>query len=382
MQTQNLIAAAQRLTGGLTDLGDERILEGLNRLVDALNNEARLNIRGVKSFEAELTNTLANRLRVEAYLAKHPELLKRPIEEPMFVFGLPRTGTTLVINLLSADPGRRCFLRWEASDSVPPPKPGELHAGPRFEKAQAVVDMALKHAPHIAAIHNENGDSPTECQFSMSPSFVAQYYDAVLQIPSYHRWFLYEADYLPAFRYHKRLLQLLQAEAQGHWTLKNPWHPLFLDALTQVYPDAQLVMTHRDPVDVVGSACSLLKNVRVMFSDSVDPIAIGKDMLETFDEMIRRAIAYKDKHGWDSIYDLQYADLMRDPIGEIKRLYQRFDAPFTAKVQEAMSAFMKSNPQDKHGRHTYSLEDYGLTKAQVRSHYRDYCERFRIPVKA
>src|SRR6516164_468785 len=116
MQTQNLIAAAQRLTGGLTDLGDERILEGLNRLVDALNNEARLNIRGVKSFEAELTNTLANRLRVEAYLAKHPELLKRPIEEPMFVFGLPRTGTTLVINLLSADPGRRCFLRWEASD--------------------------------------------------------------------------------------------------------------------------------------------------------------------------------------------------------------------------------------------------------------------------
>ena len=382
MQAQNLIAAAQRLTGGLTNLGDERILVGLNRLVDALNSEAKLNARGEKSFEGELTKTLANRLRVEDYLAKHPQLLERPIEEPMFVFGLPRTGTTLVINLLSADPARRCFLRWEAFDSVPPPKPSELHAGPRFEKAQAVVDMALKHAPHIAAIHNENGDSPTECQFSMSPSFIAQYYDAVLQIPSYHRWFLYEADYLPAFRYHKRLLQLLQAEAQGHWTLKNPWHPLYLDALTQVYPDAQLVMTHRDPVDVVGSACSLLKNVRIMFSDSVDPVAIGKDMLETFDEMIERTIAYKDKHGWDSIYDLQYADLMRDPIGEMKRLYERFDEPFSAEVEAAMMAFMRNNPQDKHGRHTYSLEDYGLTKAQVRAHYKDYCERFSIPVKA
>ena len=380
MLVQNLIAAAEEVTG-LGDLGDERILEGLNRLVDALNDEAALNDRGEMSIEGILVNTLANRLRVEDWLAKHPELLERPIEAPMFVFGLPRTGTTLVINLLNEDPARRCFLRWEAFDSVPPPKASELHAGPRYEKAQAQIDLSLKHAPHISAIHHENGDSPTECQFAMSPSFCAQYFDAIAQIPGYHHWFLYEADYLPAFRYHKRLLQLLQAEAPGRWTLKNPWHPLFLDALTTVYPDAQLVMTHRDPAEVVGSACSLIRNVRVMFSDSVDPVAIGRNMLETFDQMIERSIAFRETQGPDSIYDLQYTDVMRDPLGEIKKLYQHFGEPLTASAESAMTAYLAANPKGKYGRHTYALEDYGLTAQAVRAHYRDYCERFEIPLR-
>ncbi len=380
MKVQDLVAAAQQQTG-LTSLGDKSILEALERLVAALNTEAKLNARGTQSVEANLVATLANRLRVEDYLAKSPQLLDRPVEKPLFVFGLPRTGTTLVINLLSVDPARRCFLRWEAFDSVPPPGPAELHAGPRYEKCQAQTEMSLKYAPHIAAIHYEEADSPTECQFAMSPSFVAQYYDSMYDIPSYHRWFLHEADYLPAFRFHKRFLQLLQAEAGGRWTLKNPWHPLYLDALTTVYPDAQLVMTHRDPVDVVGSACSLIKAVRPMFSDEVDFEAIGQCLLETFDVMIARTLAYKEKHGWDSIYDLQYVDVMRDPIGEIKKVYQHFGEPFTAGAQSAMDAFMQANPKGKHGGHSYSLEDYGLNKEQVRARYRDYCERFNIAVK-
>lgn len=380
MQTQHLITAAQQLTG-LTNLGDDSILQGLNRLVDAFNNEAGLNAGGAARVEAELVATLANRLRVEDYLAHHPQLLARPVEKPMFVFGLPRTGTTLVINLLNADPARRSFLRWEAFDSVPPPRSSELHAGPRYDKSQAQLNMVLQYAPHISAIHHEDADSPTECQFAMSPSFCAQVYDSMYNIPSYHKWLLHEADYLPAFRYHKRLLQLLQAEAPGRWTLKNPWHPLFLNALTNVYPDAQLVMTHRDPVDVVGSACSLLKVVRPMFTDSVDLHAIGRTMIDTFDTMIERTLAYKERHGWDSIYDLQYTDMMRDPIGEMKKLYQHFDEPFTAEAEAAMNAFMKSNQQGKHGSHTYSVEDYGLTAQQIRVHYQDYCERFNIPTK-
>ncbi len=380
MNVESLIAAARQQTG-LTSLGDDSILDALNRLVTALNTEARLNARGEKSVEGNLVATLANRLKVEDYLARHPELLQRPVEKPMFVFGLPRTGTTLVINLFSVDPARRSLLRWEAFDSVPPPKSEELHAGPRYEKAQAMIDMSLKYAPHISAIHHEDGDSPTECQFAMSPSFVAQYYDSIYHIPSYHDWFLNHADYLPAFRYHKRLLQLLQAEAPGRWTLKNPWHPLYLNELTTVYPDAQLVMTHRDPVEVVGSACSLLKAVRPMFSDDVDFKAIGENMLSTFDKMIERTLAYKEKHGWDSIYDMQYADVVRDPIGEIKKVYKHFDEPLSAEAEAAMNAFMQNNQQGKHGKHTYALEDYGLSKEQVRAHYKDYTDRFNIPVK-
>ncbi len=275
MKVDDIVSAARTQTG-LTDIGDPAILEGLGILLEAYDNEAQFTDAGKQRAIGALISTLANRMRVEDWLKRHPELLERPVEKPLFVFGLPRTGTTLTINLLHADPARRSLLRWEAFDSVPPPTPQELHAGPRYEKAQAAVDMALQFVPHISAIHHEDADSPTECQFAMTPSFCAQVYEAQAYVPSYREWFLHEASYLPAFRYHKRMLQVLQANAPGQWTLKNPWHPLYLDALTTVFPDAQLVMTHRDPADVVGSVCSLIKDVRPIYSDDVDLKGIGE----------------------------------------------------------------------------------------------------------
>jgi hypothetical protein len=384
MDVQNLIATARQRAGlsslGDPDLGDPSVLVGLNALVDSLNTEARLTESGHGRMEATIVDILVNRLRVEDYLARHPRLLERPVERPMFVFGLPRTGTTLVINLLNEDPTRRSFLRWEAFDSVPPPKAAQLSTDARCLKEQARLDMSVKHAPHIAAMHYEDADSPTECQFAMAPSFCAQYFESIADIPSYRKWFL-QTSYLPAFRYHKRLLQLLQSEAPGRWTLKNPWHPLFLNDLTTIYPDAQLVMTHRDPVEVVGSACSLIKHVRVMFSDSVDTHSIGASMVDIFDQMIARALAFKAQHGPNSIYDLQYPVLMRDPIAAIRKLYEHFDEPFTPQAQSAMAAFLANNAQGKHGRHSYSLEEFGLSPTQVREHFRDYIREFGIACK-
>ena len=374
------IVAAAQAQAGLSELEDPSILEGLGIYVRALNEEARLNARGVQSMRTWLVDTLVNRLRVDDYLARHPELLQRPVASPMFVFGLPRTGTTLAINLLNADPARRSALRWEVLDSVPPPKAGALSNDPRCLREQARLDMVVKHAPQIAAIHYEDADSPTECQFIMSQSFCAQVYEAQAEVPSYRRWFM-DTSYRPAFRYHKRFLQLLQSEAAGRWTLKNPWHPLFLDDLTAIYPDAQLVMTHRDPVEVLGSACSLIKHVRVMFSDEVDLKQIGESFLDTFEEMIRRTRAYREKHGWDAIYDLQYAALMADPIGEMKKLYARFDEPLTPAAEAAMAAYLADNAQGKHGKHVYSLEEYGLTPGLVRERFADYCRDFAIPQK-
>ena len=381
MTVDEILSAAQAQSG-LTDIGDPAILEGLGILLDAYEKEAGFTEAGMQRATGVLVSTLVNRMRVEDWLKKHPALLEQPIGKPLFVFGLPRTGTTLTINLLHADPARRSLLRWEAFDSVPPPTPEELHAGPRFEKAQAAVDMALKYVPHISAIHHEDADSPTDCQFAMTPSFCAQVYEAQACIPSYRDWFLHPASYLPAFRYEKRLLQLLQAHAPGRWTLKNPWHPLYLNDLTTVFPDAQLAMTHRDPVDVVGSACSLIKAVRRMYSDRVDLELIGRQMVETFALMIQRQNDYRDRHGEHAIFDIQYEDQLRDPIGQMKKLYAHFDEPFTEAAEAAMRAYLSGNPKGKHGKHEYALEEYGLTKEGVRRHFRDYVERFRIPTKA
>jgi hypothetical protein len=376
MEAKEIIAAARRETG-LTDYGDEAIIEGLTALTEALDREARLTERGKTIVERTLIDTLAGRLRVEDYLAKHPELLDQPVEKPMFVFGLPRTGTTLVINLLQADPARRCFVRWESINPVPPPKAGEFRTDPRYVAEQARLELSVKYAPHISAMHHEDADSPSECQFSMAPSFITQVFDSQWHVPSYRRW-LFAASYLPAFRYQKRLFQVLQSEAPGRWTLKNPWHPLFLDDLTTVYPDAQLVMTHRDPAEVVASACSLVRAVRDMFSDDVDPHEVAAAQMETFDLMIARQDAYRAKHGAGSIHDVDYSALVRDPIGEMRKLYAHFDEPLTPEAEAAMQAFLAANPKGKHGKHEYSLADFGLTREGVREHFRAYIERFGL----
>lgn len=381
---QDIVAAAQQRTG-LTDFGDPAILDGLARLLKSYAEEANFTPRGYTGQIESVTATLANRMRVEDWLKQHPALLAAPVEKPLFLFGLPRTGTTLAINLLAADPARRAFLRWEAFDSVPPPKPEELHAGPRYQKAQDQIELSLKYTPHISAIHHEEGDSPTECQFAMTPSFCAQVYESMADIPSWRHWFLHEADYLPAFRYHKRLLQLLQAETAKseatRWTLKNPWHPLYLNALTTIYPDAQLVMTHRDPADVVGSACSLIKAVRLLLSDKVDTLRIGSTMVDLFDLMITRLNDFHAAKGPEAVYHVQYADMMQQPIDTIRGIYTNFDEPFTPAAQAAMEAYLAGNQQGKHGKHSYALEEFGLTREGVHAHFKDYIAQYRIPVK-
>ncbi len=378
---QDIITEASTRTG-LTNFGDPSILTGLEILLKSYATEAGYTERGYASAVESLTATLINRMQVEDHLARHPAILEAPVTKPLFVFGLPRTGTTLAINLLASDPTRRSFLRWEAFDSVPPPYPHELHAGPRFQVAQDKIEMSLKYVPHISAIHHEEGDSPTECQFSMTPSFCAQVYESMADIPTYRDWFLHKADYLPAFRYHKRLLQLLQSNAPGRWTLKNPWHPLYLSALTEVYPDAQLVMTHRDPAEVVGSACSLIKAVRELTATHVDLHKIGETMCETFEIMIARANAHKAKHGDDAIYDVQYADVMRDPIGAVRGIYTRFDEDFTETAETAMRAYLANNPQGKHGKHSYTLEEFGLNRDAIHTRFADYIARYNIPIRA
>jgi Sulfotransferase family len=378
MQVQEIIAAARRNTG-LEDLGDQSVLEGLQVLVEASSSEARLSEVGAQRWQGNLVKTLSNRLRIVDYLKQHPELTQRPVAKPMFVFGLPRTGTTVTINLLNADPARRCFLRWESLESVPPAKAGQLHSDPRCLAEQQRLDASVKLMPQIAAAHYENADSPSECQFSMAHNFCAQLFDSNVRVPSYRKW-LFDTSYLPTFRFHKQLLQLLQAENSGQWTLKNPWHPLFLNDLTTVYPDAQLVMTHRDPAEAVGSACSLIRLIRPMFSDVVDLREIAAQMIETFDLMIARQNDYRARHGADSIYDIQYADQLRDPIREMRRLYAHFEQPFTPTIEAAMQRLTSNNPKGKHGAHDYTLEEFGLNTTGVRNHFREYCEQYRIPL--
>ena len=375
IEVNTLLEKATQATG-CDDFGDIPFRDALGRLVDAANSEAALSQDGVGRFEGSVLGYLTNRLKIVDYINHHTELLERTISKPLFVFGLPRTGTTLTINLLASDPASRCYTRWEALNSVPPSKPDGWKTDPRYIAEQQRVAGSLKYMPHLSAIHHEDAGSPSECQFAMAMSFCAQVFDSVLDIPSYHKWFLYEADYEPAFQFQKIQLQVMQAEVTGRWTLKNPWHPLFLDALTNVYPDAQLVMTHRDPLEVVGSACSLLRAVRPIYSDRVDGRRIADCLMETFDVMIARVAAYRKKHGDDAIFDIDYAEQVSDPIATIRKVYAHVDEPFSKEAETAMRASIANNPQGKHGKHHYTLEEFGVSEDEVRERYKDYRESY------
>ncbi|MFT4025308.1 MAG: sulfotransferase [Novosphingobium sp.] len=380
MTVEQVIAAASAQTG-LSDIGDPSCLDGLQRLLDSYASEARFTERGSQMAHGDLVSYMATRMRIEGWLKDHPELLDVPVEKPLFVFGLPRTGTTLAINLLASDPARRSFLRWEIQEPTPPATPEELHAGPRFEAMDAKTKIALQYMPHIAAIHFEEADSPTECQFLMTPSFCSQVFESQADIPSYRQWFMHEADYRPAFRHHKRTLQVLQQHTGGQWTLKNPWHPLYLDALTETYPDARLVMTHRDPAEVVGSICSLIKYVRAIYSDEIDLKGIGESFMDTLKTMVARADAFKAKHGANAIHDVQYTEMMSDPLGTVRKIYDRFGDEYTPAAQAAMEGYMAANQKGKHGKHAYDLAEYGLSKEGVRERFKSYIEDYDIPVK-
>jgi hypothetical protein len=363
-RSADIIASAREQTG-LPDLADAWTYEGLEELLRSLRDEAKLSPRGWESTKKRLVGALKSRLRVEDWLSRHPEILDQPIERPMFVFGLPRTGTTLLINLLSQDSERRCMLRWEVLSPVPPPKAGEFRSDPRYHQEQDALELSMKYAPHISAIHHEDADSPSECQFSMAQTFCAEVFASSNHIPSYEAWWL-AADYRPTFAYQKRLLQLLQSEAPGRWTLKNPWHALYLDALYETYPDAQFVMTHRAPEAVVASYCSLIRAVRSMMSDDVDLAAIGQRALNIFKEMLARVAAYRAEHGADAICDVDYKMLTRDPIDAVAKVYAHFGETLSADAEARMRGFLADNPQGKHGSHQYALEDYGLTADMVR----------------
>ncbi len=373
--TESLLAQAKEQTG-LDDFGELPFRDALEKLVTSTTSEANLHERGAATFAGSLVGYLSNRLKIVDYLKRNPELLERPVEKSMFVFGLPRTGTTLTINLLASDPERRAYTRWEALNSVPPAPASDYENDPRFIAEKQRIEMSIKYMPHLSAIHHEDADSPSECQFAMALSFCSQVFDSMLDIPSYHQWFLHEADYEPAFRFQKMQFQVMQANTGGRWTLKNPWHPLYLDALTKVYPDAQLVMTHRDPLQVVGSACSLCATVRPIYSETVDGRRIADTLMDTFDAMISRQAEYRAKHGDDAIFDIDYAEQVADPIGQMKKLYAHFDEPFTEDTEAAMTACMTENPKGKFGKHSYTLEQFGVTEDEVKERYKDYREQY------
>jgi Sulfotransferase family len=362
---------------GLDDFGPDGWREGLDTFVASLEAEADLSELGEIAIGAQITTNLTNRLQVVAWLAEHPSALAEPIERPIIVLGLPRTGTTLVSELLHRDPANRSLLRWEAMSSVPPPKAAELATDPRIAEARVAMDGMDALNPGFKAIHYEAPDGPTEDVAVLSQDFRSQLWSVVANVGTYDEWLL-QTDWSTAYDYHRSVLALLQSSAPGRWSLKTPNHCLALDEVVAHYPDARLVMTHRDPVTVVASVCSLVRSLSGTFSDVDHGAAINERWTRITEVMVDRVMEWRDANGDDRFVDVDYGELVADPVASVQRVYERFGEELSPAANEAMDLYMAEHPPGEHGRHRYRLEELGLDAGAIDERFARYTERFDL----
>lgn len=379
----HLLAQAREQTG-LTDLESDAWRAGLEIVLEETAGPP-VTDRGRAMVAGRVVNALATRLRVNAYVQEHPGVLDERIERPLFILGMPRTGTTVVSYLLAEDADRRSLLKWEATNPVPPATTATLRTDPRClemkEQDAAVLDYMKSAGMDIP--HWEEADGPTECMFLHEQDFKGLLWDAWTPTDRYAAWLMDEADMTSTYEYERRVLQVLQSAAPGTWSLKMPSHALHLDTLLEVFPDARLVWAHRDPFKATASLCNLqMTPARLLVDEAdLDRTAIGQNCRRQMREHVIRPLAVRDRIGDDRFFHLHYADLMRDPFGQMASLYEWAGDQLTAETEARMRRWLTDNPQHKHGVSSYSLEEYGLTVDELRPAFADYLEAFDIELE-
>jgi hypothetical protein len=375
-----LVAEACGQTG-LDDFGSDSFRDGLAIYCNSLGSEAQLNDIGSMAVPGVVVTNLVNRLRVVAWTRRHPEVAAERIDAPLIVIGMFRAGTTLLSYLLDRDRGNRPLLLWESSDSVPPASPADHRAGPRVDAAREHGAMLDQLNPRMRVVHHEDADGPTECIAVMSQDFKSLSWEAIANVPSYGKW-LMQTDQRSAYEYHRLVLQVLQSGGvRGRWTLKSPHHAIALEALTAVYPDARLVLLHRDPVVLCASVCSLIRTLSGTFSDGDHERYIADHWPAMLEESIRRIDAFRTSHPEHPIVDVQYADLVREPLATVRALYSSLGNELDDRATAAMTDYVDANPKGKFGAHGYDLAEFGLNAGELTDRFADYVARYDIPTE-
>jgi Sulfotransferase family len=377
----DVVAAACEQTG-LHDLGPDDFREGLAVLCEAINDEAQLNDFGDAALRGAVVNSLGNRLRVFDWIRRHPEIGDERIEAPIVVIGMFRAGTTFLSQLLDQDPRNRALLRWEASDSVPPPSHANFRSGPRVDAARLSNDTLEDLNPRMKAIHHEDAAGATECIAVMSQDFKSLSWEAITNVPAYSRWLL-ATDQRSAYEYHRSTLQVLQSGGvRGQWTLKSPHHAIALDALTAEYPDVRLVLLHRDPVVLCASVCSLITTLSGTFTDADHTAYVAEHWPTMLEESVKRIEAFRAAHSEHPIVDVQYADLVQDPIRTVEDLYAACGAELNGSARDAIAAYVNAHPKGKFGTHGYDLAEFGLDVGELAERFAGYVDRYDVAVES
>jgi len=373
-----LLDAAHAATG-LDDFGPDSFRPGLDALCASLADEAQLNDLGAVAISGMLVGSLSNRLRVFDWRATHPEVREERIDAPIVVIGMFRAGTTLLSRLFDQDPRNRALLMWEAGDSVPPPSLADHRSGPRVDAVHANNAMLAQINPQIEVVHHEQADEATECITVMAQDFKSLTYEAVANVPGYDKWLL-GVDQRSAYEYHRSVLQVLQSGGvRGRWTLKSPHHAIALEHLTAVYPDARLVLLHRDPVVLTASVCSLITTLSSTFTDADHTTYIAEHWPAMLEESVRRIDAFRAARPEHPIVDVQYADLVSDPVATVRSIYAAVGDELDDAGAQAVAAYVAAHPRGQFGAHNYDVTEFGLDTGALAERFSSYTDRYDVP---
>lgn len=348
----------------------------LGVLLRSVAEEAHLNFFGRFVTRQRLVNLLRNRLRVEALLETHPHIREIPLPPVILITGLQRTGTTMLHRLLAADPDNRALLSYEALNPAPFCDDLERDRKKKIKVARQ-AERALSYlAPDFFAIHPVEALSPEEDVLLLDYALISTVAESTLRVPAYAR-FVESVDNRPAYDYLRLLLQVLSwRHGERTWILKSPHHMEFMEPFLSVFPEATVVMTHRDPTATLPSFCSMMCHGRGIFTDVVDPLEVGAHWLTKTARMLRIGHAVRDRSRAGRFVDVQYDDLLVDPMAQVERIYTVAGRQLGDNARARMDATRNANVQHLHGIHKYDMASFGFTAEQIHAAYGDYVPRF------
>ncbi len=365
---------------GLSDFGDPSFREPLSVLCTALRTEAGLSPHGVVNAWSQLIQLLKNRLRIEDLLARHPEIRRVPVDAPIVITGLPRSGTTHLHNLLSADPALRSLPYWESVEPVlaDDDRPGPGEPDPRLARTAQTLGFMNEALPYWRRMHEMTVDHAHEEIQLLALAFSGTLFAAMGPIPSYWQWYR-TTDQTGAYRYLRTVLQVLTFLRGGRrWVLKAPQHLEQFRPLMAAFPDATVVITHRDPVPIAASLTTMMAYVSRVYRDTVDLPAAGRFWGGRIVHHLPTATADRAVLPAERSVDVLFHDFMADPIGTVERIYDRAGQPFTATSRAAVHAYQAGHARGRHGAVRYELADFHLDPVELRRATLPYLNRFGV----
>lgn len=381
LSTDTILTEASNRAGGISDFGDTQFKSSLDLLVNSLKSEASLTEMGEIIATERLLQHAVNRLNYINDRRNNPGIAEEKIVKPVFIVGMPRTGTTILHDILAQDSRNRAPLTWELTFPSPPPERATYLTDPRIEVCEAMFPDIDDQIPGFKAMHPMGAKLSQECVVMMGDAMCSALFHNQFRVPTYQDYVDNEAPWAKVYEFHQQQLQHLQWKCPGdRWVLKTGGHLWGLEHLLRQYPDARIVFTHRDPVKSMASYASLTRLVRTMSTEQVDPVEIAADWIPRLCKAMNHALDVRKNGNYPDakIYEMYFDQFSEDQFAQVEKIYEYFDIDMSGEAADAMRKFIADNPKGVHGEHIYREEDYGIEPGAVREAFADYIEYFGL----